>query len=466
VVKLSKRGGWAIDIKGVAPVRSVEDADRRAFVTNVEVGKVDEEGKRRKIRELVDAVRTDVTEVDPTLVVQTESIVETPYSSLSLHHVLSLLLPFSETEDIPSSFTMTGNVAHVNLRESHQQYKYLIGKAIIDKGSGVEIVVNKVGEITSQFRVFDMEIIGSTNPGDIGSEKALETEVKECGCRFRLDFRTVYWNSRLGYEHRRVCELIRFGVAGGANDKKEKEADVNVNVGNKNNEIVVADIMSGIGPFAIPLAKNYNVRVHANDLNPDSHKWLDVNVGLNKVKDRVTTYNLDGRAFVRKLEADGVRWGHGIMNLPDSAPEFLDVFRGMKFTGDLPIMHVHTFVKVDPLICGSSLAMKRNEDRFLEEIRRLGVEKVEHFLGCELENKSTKALSEGEGVQVHMVRDVAPLKPMLCVSFRLPRAVLALDRIEEWPKWGEDETVAKQDVDDVDGAEPHNSPPTKRMKKN
>ena len=39
--------------------------------------------------------------------------------------------------------------------------------------------------------------------------------------------------------------------------------------------------------------------------------------------------------------------------------------------------------------------------------------KVEHYLGGKLDSKPT----------IHVVRDVAPTKLMLCVSFRVPEAV-------------------------------------------
>lgn len=82
-------------------------------------------------------------------------------------------------------------------------------------------------------------------------EETFVTEVSQHGLRFRLDFSTVFWNSRLENEHRRLVEAhFRPGE-------------------------VVADIMAGIGPFAVPAAKA-GCTVYANDLNPESFRWLQV----------------------------------------------------------------------------------------------------------------------------------------------------------------------------------------------
>ncbi|CAN0544622.1 unnamed protein product, partial [Ectocarpus sp. 8 AP-2014] len=65
--------------------------------------------------------------------------------------------------------------------------------------------------------------------------------------------------------------------------------------------VVVCDMMAGVGPFAIPLAKNGH-RVFANDLNPDSYSALRDNGARNKIKPGLlTTGNDCGRAFARKL---------------------------------------------------------------------------------------------------------------------------------------------------------------------
>ncbi len=76
----------------------------------------------------------------------------------------------------------------------------------------------------------------------VAGEQSLVTQVRENGCAFKLDFREVYWNSRLEREHRRLIDILRPGEA-------------------------VCDMFAGIGPFAIPAAAK-GCYVYANDLNP------------------------------------------------------------------------------------------------------------------------------------------------------------------------------------------------------
>jgi tRNA (guanine37-N1)-methyltransferase len=110
---------------------------------------------------------------------------------------------------------------------------------------------------------------------------------------------------------------------------------------------------------------------------------------------------------------------HVIMNLPATAPDFLDAFRG--FTGQhLPRMHVHCF------------APKSSEAQDYQD----AVDRCAAALGCPIER-------ERDDVQVHVVRDVAPNKNMLCVTFTLPSQVRSLPRVslEDSPS---DEPVAKR----------------------
>ncbi|EJK76453.1 hypothetical protein THAOC_01787, partial [Thalassiosira oceanica] len=176
----------------------------------------------------------------------------------------------------------------------------------------------------------------------------MEVEVREHGCRFALDFARVYFNSRLSGEHSRlVREIVRDAEAA-----RQRSSEGG---GGKKRPCVVADVMAGVGPFAVPLTSpaaghfdpsSVDIVCHANDLNPVSHEYLCRNAKLNRCySDKLLTYNLDGREFIRRMSDERVDVDHFIMNLPASAPEFLDAFRGYDFLhrDRTPRVHVHCF---------------------------------------------------------------------------------------------------------------------------
>ena len=352
-------------------------------------------------------------------VILTSYPIASSYSDLTVDQVLRRLIPPTVTPDIPSSFEGAGHIAHVNLRDEVLPFKYVIGCVILSKNSPrIRTVVNKIGNVETEFRTFPMELIAGVQD--------MEVELREEGVRFKLDFAKVYWNSRLQYEHRRLVDFIAGKEHGGANRKSAppssgggKSPSV-LSSSSTSKSLVVADIMAGIGPFAIPLACQHNITVYANDLNPVSHKYLVSNVILNKcAPGKVKEYCMDGRAFVHHLAERDRNYDHAIMNLPAIAPEFLDAFRGWTppptttdesagggGTGRYPMLHVYCFVKAESVLEGESQALDR----------------CSRALGVTIE-------MERDEVSVHNVRDIAPKKIMLCVSFRLPAEVKNVEKI-------------------------------------
>lgn len=128
-------------------------------------------------------------------------------------------------------------------------------------------MVNKVGTITNEFRVPKFEILAG--------EDNMVTELKQYGATFKLDYGLVYWNSRLEHEHLRLISQFQPGE-------------------------IICDMFAGIGPFAIPAAQK-GCAVFANDLNPDSIRYLKINAKVNKVDDSVNAYNMDARKFISQL---------------------------------------------------------------------------------------------------------------------------------------------------------------------
>ena len=339
----------------------------------------------------------------------TEHTLRLEYDYFNAEEILKQVLP--DGCEVPGSFETVGHIAHLNLRDDLQKYKHVIGRVLLDKNPRLKTVVNKIGSISSEFRVPTWELLAG--------KTSLVTTVRQHGVTFAVDFGEVYWNSRLEAEHKRVIDMIKPGE-------------------------ILCDIMSGIGPFAVPAAKAGR-RVYASDLNPQCTHYLKQNAKNNKVKNLVKCYNEDARGFVRKLLRPGpgpvdaedeptnatqvkskptldakgrptpkplIKWAvptleedegeppagavfdHVTMNLPASAIEFLDVFKGAfdkRVWGqrNLPMIHVYTFKK----------ASETHQDV---------VKRGEGYLGGKIENP-----------KVHEVRDVAPNKIMLCLSFRL-----------------------------------------------
>jgi tRNA (guanine37-N1)-methyltransferase len=131
----------------------------------------------------------------------------------------------------------------------------------------IKTIVNKVGNITNEFRVPEFEILAG--------EHDMITEVKQYGATFKLDYSLVYWNSRLEHEHKRLVSMFRAGE-------------------------IICDMFAGIGPFAIPAAQK-GCLVYANDLNPNSIHYLRINAKINKVDDQICSYNMDARKFISQL---------------------------------------------------------------------------------------------------------------------------------------------------------------------
>lgn len=338
------------------------------------------------------------------------------YDYWKTEEILAAILPEDLLEEIPSGFTNVGHIAHMNIRDNYLPYRFLIGQVVLDKNKPlIRTVVNKLDAIDTVYRTFAMEVLAG--------ERDFIVEQSESGCRFRFDFSKVYWNSRLHTEHDRLIKTFSKGDA-------------------------VCDVFAGVGPFAVPAGRK-GVIVLANDLNPDSYECLVGNIGLNKTRDFVVPYNMDGQEFIKKSaqmlpelqhENDGSLdllprrysknkpipsekipipsvFQHYVMNLPDSAISFLDGFIGIYSSSELrqkifgsdatpteehlPWIHVHCFHKNDPL------EPEPTEEEIYEDLRRRVSEAMQFEIAL-------------EKLHFHKVRKVAPTKIMYCISYKLP----------------------------------------------
>ena len=245
---------------------------------------------------------------------------------------------------------------------------------------------------------------------------------RESDCLFTFDFREVYWNSRLSAEHERLIHL--FKPEGG----------------------IVADVMAGVGPFAVPAAKR-GCAVLANDLNPACAKWHRKNMEDNnasfllcvmpiliadrlKVSENLRVFCEDGRSFIRasfkrafeepfpafrgfppskrkqnrgkrqirgevatKEEGapqsgsqlpDRNRIEHFVMNLPDTAIEFLDAFRGVMSVGADPFRNLYEKLPMVHCYCFTRFLDPHEANADIKQVRGRSATVYAAFLTCGL----------------------------------------------------------------------------------
>ncbi|KLJ05908.1 tRNA wybutosine-synthesizing protein 2 [Blastomyces silverae] len=343
------------------------------------------------------------------------------YDYFTYKDIVDSILPNTELEEMPVGFTQVGHVAHFNLREQYLPYRFLLGEILIDKHPQARTVINKTDDVGShsEFRTFSYEILAG--PDD------MNVTVHEQDCEYSFDYSKVYWNTRLATEHERMVSKFKRGEA-------------------------VCDVMAGVGPFSIPAGKK-QVFVWANDLNPYGYECLERGVAKNKVREYVKPHNMNGRDFIRfaseklyqqsprtvahrtkipkaEREMSPIRqrnpklfhteyltcprtFDHYVMNLPATAIEFLDAFRGVyasmqelfqPYTDrQLPLIHVYCF-------------STNSEDEAVE--RKDICERISKRLGFTITPED-----EGRELEIRSVRLVSPTKKMFCVTFRLPAEV-------------------------------------------
>ena len=409
-------------------------AERKALLLRLDIRQEDASTWSPQLLELVESSQVQLEPFD----------VDLEYDYWTYPEIISSILPPDLVNDeLPQGFTMAGHIAHFNLRDQFLPYKNLIATVVLDKLPNVRTVINKVENVgaSNPYRTFDYEVLAG--------EDDMAVEMSEENCLFRFDYSKVYWNSRLNTEHARLVETFKPGEA-------------------------VADVMAGVGPFAVPAGKK-GCFVYANDLNPDSYTSLEDAIVRNKVLylsscvhlqlltlsnlDQVTeyvrAYNTDGRDFIRsatdnllqttyrvdatphvkvsrrssvepqrnrpaspKFVQQPRTFSHYILNLPASAITFLSAFVGLHKSRsgffaanpELRLPMIHVY------------CFNTKSDDNLKEGKEI-CEEISRQLGYAMKLGVPGDRETADEVQIFDVRDVAPLKRMFCASFRLPSKV-------------------------------------------
>jgi tRNA (guanine37-N1)-methyltransferase len=169
------------------------------------------------------------------------------------------------------SYDLLGNIALVKFPEGFKQTeKKKFAKKILEEQKGIRTILEKLGKIKGRLRKLTTKFIAGEN--------TKEVLYKENGCSFRFNIDKTYFSPRLSNERKEIASLI------------------------KKDETVLV-MFAGVAPFSIVIAKNSRAKkVYSNEINREANKYAELNIKMNKLKDKIELINGDIKLVAKKLK--------------------------------------------------------------------------------------------------------------------------------------------------------------------
>lgn len=210
------------------------------------------------------------------------------------HNLLSLLegkLQPEELELVYRSYDIVGDIVIICVPEKLRHHSIIIGETIMQLHKNVRVVWRQSSAVFGEFRLRKLEHVA-------GEKRTVTTHI-EHGCIFSVDLENCYFSPRLSYERMRIARLVQ-----------PRE--------------VVVNMFAGVGPFSIVIAKHSDAeRIYSIDVNPTAVRFMQENILLNRVLNRVVPLKGDAKTVIKERlqkTADRV-----LMPLPEKAYEYLDI---------------------------------------------------------------------------------------------------------------------------------------------
>jgi tRNA (guanine37-N1)-methyltransferase len=188
------------------------------------------------------------------------------------------------------AFDLFGSVAVVKFpwkTKSAEKKKFATRLMKVQKG--VKTVVEKIGKFKGRLRKMETR--------HIAGDKTKEVLYKENGCVFRFNIDNTYFSPRLSNERALIARKIKKGE----------------------NVLVM---FAGVAPYSIVIARNSKAaRVVSNEINRKANKYAELNIQLNKVRNRVELASGDIKRVASKLK--GQRFDVIVMPRPQLKDSFL-----------------------------------------------------------------------------------------------------------------------------------------------
>ena len=169
------------------------------------------------------------------------------------------------------SYDNFGNIVVVRFPKNYKlKDKRKFAGKLLKEQKGVKTVLEKKERIKGRLRKL------STNY--VAGENTKEVLYKENGCVFRFNIDETYFSPRLSNERKEIASKIKKGE----------------------NVLVM---FAGVAPYSIVIAKLSKAqKVFSNEINQKANKYAELNIKLNKVKDKVELVNGDIKRNVGKIK--------------------------------------------------------------------------------------------------------------------------------------------------------------------
>ncbi len=173
------------------------------------------------------------------------------------------------------AFDVLGNIAIAKFPKDFKLInKKKFANKILKDNSSIKTILEKVGKFSGRLRKMQTKYLAG--------EKTKEVLYKENKCVFRFNIDTTYFSSRLSNERKEIASKVKKG----------------------DNVLVM---FAGVAPFSIVIARNSKPKkVYSNEINREANKYAQLNIELNKVKDKVELISGDiKRVIASSLDTQG-----------------------------------------------------------------------------------------------------------------------------------------------------------------
>jgi tRNA (guanine37-N1)-methyltransferase len=154
------------------------------------------------------------------------------------------------------SYDILGNVAIAKFpRGFSTKDKKKFAENILKTQKAIKTVLEKSEKVKGRLRKLSTEFVAG--------EKTKEVLYRENDCVFRFNIDETYFSPRLSNERKEIASKM------------------------KKDEVVLV-MFAGVSPYSIVIAKKSKVKkVYSNELNRKANKYAELNISLNKLKDKV-----------------------------------------------------------------------------------------------------------------------------------------------------------------------------------